>query len=145
MSFALQIPRHLHDEMVAHAEGACPNECCGLLAGAAEPGEGGGVPVARVVRRYPLVNAADSPVRYDAEPKGLVAAFKDMRRLGIDLLAIYHSHPTAEPVPSRTDLEQNFYGPDVMHLIISLKGDEPRVRGWWLDADGFRDAEWQIV
>src|SRR5262249_12455387 len=127
---SLQIPRQLYNDMVAQALTELPNECCGLLAGA------GG----RVTHRYPLTNAAASPARYDAEPRSLFAAFKDMRVQGIELLAIYHSHPTSDPIPSRTDLERNGYGPEVVHLIISLKDGEPRVRGWRLDVDGYREA-----
>ena len=28
----------------------------------------------------------------------------------LDLLAVYHSHPTSEPVPSRRDVDENTYG-----------------------------------
>src|SRR5262245_17238518 len=94
----LQIPGRLHAEMLAQAVAELPNECGGLLAGR----DG------RVTHRYPLTNALASPVRYESDPKELFAAEKDMRRQGTELLAIYHSHPTSEPVPSRTDLERNF-------------------------------------
>jgi proteasome lid subunit RPN8/RPN11 len=70
-------------------------------------------------------------------------AHRDMHSHGLDLLAIYHSHPTSEPVPSRTDLERN-YSEAVMNLIISLKS-APLVRGWWLGADAFQGAAWEFV
>src|SRR5262245_30819973 len=107
----LQISRQFHADMLAQALSESPNECCGLLAGR----EGG------VTHRYPLRNALASPVRYESDPRDLLAADKDMRQQGTELLAIYHSHPTSEPVPSRTDLERNFYGSEVVHLIISIK------------------------
>ena len=43
----------------------------------------------------------------------------EMRTLGEDFFAIYHSHPTAPALPSDTDLELDTY-PEVIHLIISL-------------------------
>jgi proteasome lid subunit RPN8/RPN11 len=132
MSFALQIPRRLYDAMVAQAVAELPNECCGLLAG------GGG----RVTHRYPLTNALASPVRYESDPAALFAAFRDMRRHGTELLAIYHSHPTSDPVPSRTDLERNFYGAEVVHIIISLKGDVPTARAWRLAEASYSEVEW---
>ena len=138
MSLALQIPRRLFDEMILHARAEFPNECCGLLAG---PDTTGGV----VARRYPLVNAAASPVAYDADPKSLFAAFKDMRHAGTELLAIYHSHPTTAPVPSRTDRARNGYGPEVVHLIVSLAGPEPVVRGWRLAETAYHEATWEVV
>jgi len=131
----LQIQRRLWDEMLAQAVAERPHECCGLLAGRA----------GRVSHRYPLSNALASPVRYESEPKALFAAFKDMRQQGTELLAIYHSHPTSEPVPSRTDLENNFYGTAVVHFIVSLQGEVPVVRGWRLGETSYSEAEWTIV
>jgi [CysO sulfur-carrier protein]-S-L-cysteine hydrolase len=130
----LQIPRRLYDDMIAQAVAELPNECCGLLAGR----DG------RVSQRYPLSNALSSPVRYESDPKALFAAFKDMRDAGIELLAIYHSHPTSEPVPSRTDLERNFYGSAVVHLIVSLQGGVPAVRAWRLGETAYTEAEWTL-
>jgi proteasome lid subunit RPN8/RPN11 len=141
MSFLLQMSRRFHAEMIAHARAELPDECCGLLAGPIVPQEAGVPPVGRVTDRYPLVNAAASPVRYDADPKSLFLAFRDMRQRGLELLAIYHSHPTSDPVPSRTDLARNFYGPEVVHLIVSLSAEPPSIRAWRLEGDTFTEAE----
>src|SRR5687767_2466383 len=103
--------------MLAHAAGELPNECCGLLSGTVrdEPG----FRAALVVQRYPLVNVAASPKLYESDPDSMFKAFKDMRQRNIDVVAVYHSHPTSAPVPSKTDLERN-YSPEVINLIISL-------------------------
>jgi proteasome lid subunit RPN8/RPN11 len=130
--------------MVAQAVAELPNECCGLLAGTlgTSGADTATRTVATVVQRYPLVNAAASPVTFDAEPRDLFKAFRDMRERGLDNLAIYHSHPETEPVPSRKDLQLNNYGTAVVNLIISLKGATPLVRGWWLSDASYREAEW---
>jgi proteasome lid subunit RPN8/RPN11 len=99
-------------------------------------------PVGRVQKHYPLVNALASPTAYESEPRSMFTAVRDMQRLGIDILAVYHSHPTSEPVPSRSDLVRN-YSTDVVNLIISLKDNHLWMRGWWLTADGFREAAWE--
>jgi proteasome lid subunit RPN8/RPN11 len=99
--------------------------------------------VGRVVQVYPLVNAAVSPVEYLSDGRGMLAADKDMRRRGLELLAVYHSHPTSEPVPSRKDLAMN-YSPEVVNLIISLATSPPTVRGWWLTEVDYREAEWSV-
>jgi proteasome lid subunit RPN8/RPN11 len=142
MPFHLQMPRRLYEEMVAQARAELPNECCGLLAGHLVDERPEGKRVGRVVRCYPLINDAASPKEYYAVPS---AAFRDIRETGLELLAIYHSHPTSDPVPSRTDLERNYYGPEVVNFIISLKEAEPRVRGWWLGEKDYREAEWEWV
>ena len=64
MPFRLVLSEKLLEEMMAQAEAARPLECCGLLAGVLErPAEGSDAPPRGLVkRRYPLVNAAASPV-----------------------------------------------------------------------------------
>jgi proteasome lid subunit RPN8/RPN11 len=138
------LPRVLYEEMLAQARAELPNECCGMLAGRIEPAPGDSLPRAFVLRRLPLVNAAASPVEYLSDDKSMFQAVRSMDREGLDTLAVYHSHPTSDPVPSRKDREQN-YSTNVVNLIISLKGPEPLMRGWWLTAEDYREADWLIT
>ena len=134
MSFRLQLPRKLREGMIDHARTDIPNECVGLLAGIIEGGMG-------VVRaRYPLVNAAASPVEYVSQPESMFAACRSMHEHGLDILAIYHSHPTSAPIPSRADLARS-YSPDVVNFIISLRSEPPMLRAWWLNEDGYRELD----
>ena len=136
-SIPLEIPRDLHDAMVAHCLGESPMECCGILAGVAP----------RVSLFLPLQNVADvqtRSTRYYADPRDLIAVEKTLRELKLNILAIYHSHPRWEAVPSRTDLEQNYYGP-VPRIIVSLLGEVPVVRIWRLDEDAYEELPWRIV
>jgi len=124
--------------MVHQAQAELPHECCGLLAGVREG------TVLRVEAIHSLVNEAASPIEYRSEPRSMFAAVKAMRLVGHEILGIYHSHPTSEPIPSETDLERN-YSPDVVNFIISLAHPEPTLRGWWLSGDKFEEAAWEIV
>lgn len=144
--FRLRVPHSLVEEMLAQAVAELPNECCGLLAGTLEvSAESEAAPLGRVVRRYPLVNAAANREReYLADPRSLFEAVRDMRGQGFDILAIYHSHPVSRPVPSRKDLAQDNY-PGVIHFIISLETGEPRMRGWWLYGERVEEAVWDEV
>jgi proteasome lid subunit RPN8/RPN11 len=147
MPFGLAVPRALHDAMIAQARVESPNECCGLLAGVRElPGEGDvrNAPVGRVVERYPLPNQLASPIEFESDARATFEADRDMRRRGLEVLAVYHSHPTTAAVPSRTDLARN-YSPHVVNLIISLLTDPPSVRGWLLTETDYREAEWVIT
>jgi proteasome lid subunit RPN8/RPN11 len=134
----LNIPRLVYEGMLWHALAEQPLECCGLLAGAIRE-DGVGV----VKLRYPLLNAAASAIEFESEPRSHFSADRDIRRQGLEVLAVYHSHPTSEPVPSRKDLERNNW-PQAVTLIISLKTRPPTIRGWWLDADSYREAEWML-
>jgi proteasome lid subunit RPN8/RPN11 len=131
--------------MVAQALAELPNECCGLLGGQliadATLPEGF---LGRVLHRYPLINTAASPTEYLSEAKSLLAAHKDMRQRELEILAIYHSHPASEPIPSQKDLKRNNW-PGAVHFIISLMTDEPGMRGWWLMETEFREVVWEWI
>ena len=138
--YKLRIPRTIYRAVLQHALEELPNECCGLLAGTVS--EAG---IGAVSRRFPLVNRLASPVAYESEPKTIFAAHKAMRAEKVDLLAVYHSHPTSYPVPSRTDCANNYYGPELIHLIISLKGEPAQVRAWRLAESSYQEAEWELA
>ena len=138
MSFRLVVLQGLYEEMVAQALREAPNECCGLFAGVVRDG------VAVAERIYPLVNEAASPVLYESDPRSMLDAYRDMTALGLDVVAVYHSHPTSAPVPSKTDLERN-YSEEVVNFIVSLVHTPPLVRGWWLTVAGYREAAWEVA
>src|SRR5262245_31477596 len=135
--FRLELPRAIYDAMIEQARAELPNECCGLLAGGLEEG------VAQVVRCFPLVNEAASPREYRAV-SGLGEANRQRRESGLEFVAVYHSHPTSPPIPSKTDLAE-FYWDGHMSLIISLAEPEPEMRGWWLTNTDYREAERKLL
>lgn len=137
MSFRLLVPRTLHDALVAQALAEKPNECVGLLAGRVAAGVG------RAEAIYPLVNALASPVEYESEPHSMFLACRDLTARGLDILAVYHSHPTSPPIPSKKDLARN-YSEDTVTIIVSLTTAPPTVRAWWLTADAYREADWTV-
>jgi proteasome lid subunit RPN8/RPN11 len=132
----LRVPAPILDEMLAQALAERPHECCGLLAGTCD------AQIAQVVARYPLVNAAASSVACRSDERGTIAATRAIRERGLAVLAVYHSHPLAPPVPSQADLADR-YGEDVVHFIVSLATTPPTVRAWWLTATDYRPADWR--
>jgi proteasome lid subunit RPN8/RPN11 len=135
--YRLLLPQKIYHDMISHAQTDSPNMCCGLLAGKVERGAG------QVTKLYRLVNDAASPKEYLAELHSMFRAVRDMRRSSLDVLAVYSSRPISQPVPRRMDLERN-YSPAVMSLIISLKETEPQVRAWWLAANEYWEASWEV-
>ena len=130
--FRLRVPPPLVEAVVAHARAALPNECVGFLAGTLAGGVG------TATQCLPLVNELASPTAFLTEPRSVLAAFRAMRAAGTELLAVYHSHPTSPPVPSRRDVAENTYGPGYPWVIVGLAGGEPEVRAWWLGESDFR-------
>ena len=134
----LHIPDALIAELIEHARETAPLECCGLLAGHVADDVG------VVSARYPIENAARSSTEYATDPREMFVAFRSMRERGIELLAIYHSHPASVPVPSRRDIEQNTYGESVVHVIVGRGSAGAEVRAWWLSETGSREAQLDI-
>lgn len=132
----LQLPKALADEIIAHAREEDPNECCGLLAGKA----------GLVEKLYRITNEKHSPTRYFMEPQDLYDALKDMEdENGLDLLAIYHSHPRSQAYPSATDVELATW-PEATYIIVSLSDRErPVMRAFHIVDDRISEAEMEVV
>lgn len=127
----LRIPDPIVRAMIDQARREAPIECCGLLGGVGE----------RVRSIHPLINEAASSTEYLATV-GLFEPMKRMRRLGEELLAIYHSHPASAAVPSRVDLKRNLY-PGTVHVIVSLAEREPSMRAYLLEGASYREVAWE--
>ncbi len=105
----LEIPEQLLNRIIEHARQEYPLEGCGILAGK----DG------KITDFYPVVNTEKSSSCYLMEPEGQLRVFLEIERKGLELSAIYHSHPHTAVFPSQRDVDYAFY-PDSLILIISL-------------------------
>ncbi|OGW55265.1 MAG: hypothetical protein A2Z60_02140 [Nitrospirae bacterium RIFCSPLOWO2_02_42_7] len=106
----IKIPSSIHKEMVEHARMDFPLECCGILGGKGDD----------ISQIYRMTNTDSSRVSYLMDPKEQIMVFKEMRNLGLELKAIYHSHPNHPAYPSMTDVNLAYY-PEAVYIIISIK------------------------
>ena len=106
---SLILPRTLLEEMLTHVISLWPEEACGLVGGL----DG------RAARLYPVENTRHSPVAFEMEPLQQIKAMLAMEAEGLELIAIYHSHPDGPARPSATDVANAYY-PNAVQLIISL-------------------------
>ncbi len=132
----LTLPDRYLAEMIGHARATLPHECCGLLAGVIQDGVG------HVAVRFGIRNEAGSTTEYLTNAEDLLAAYREIAASQLQLLAVYHSHPTALPVPSPRDLQQNTYGDQVVHMIVAFSDGGPQVQAWWLSENEAEPAEW---
>ena len=63
----------------------------------------------------------------------------DLIPSGLELVAIYHSHPHGPEVPSHTDIKEAYY-PDSIHLIWSASSGEWNCRGFLIHSDAVREV-----
>ena len=123
------LPAEIAAQIVEHAQSGYPDEVCGLVAGR------DGVATAA----YPGRNISPTPaVTYELDHDTLARIF-DFEDAGLELVAIYHSHPRGPETPSPTDIAHAFYS-DSVYLIVSLATpDRPVVRGFRIADEGVRE------
>lgn len=131
----LTIPRPWLDAMIQHLQDEYPLEACGLLGGKDR----------LVSRHYPIENILHSPLAYEMEPAQQIQAIIALEKAGLELLAIYHSHPQGPSVPSETDVAQAYW-PDTAYLIVSLQNrSAPQLRGFIISEGAVREIPLRIL
>lgn len=118
----------VRDALEAHAREEEPNEACGLVVlkdGAAE----------RYVRGR---NAAASPYRFELDVPLETWFLEDE---GFEL-AVFHSHLSSPPRPSRTDVENIGLWAGRAYLIYALRTDE--LAGWTISNGSVEPLELMV-
>jgi proteasome lid subunit RPN8/RPN11 len=102
-------------ELLKLAKDALPNECCAFLLGQ-QNGLG------KVATILPLRNIDESPVSFSIDPVELLNAYTLAESKGMEVTAIFHSHPT-KASPSNTDIKYMQINP-IVWLIYSTTENE---------------------
>lgn len=131
---ALVLAPELTNQILSHLRSVAPIEGVGLLA--IDQQSSGQNRIA--ISYYPGTNRDHSPTRYTMAPDEVLRSFLDMEQRGWRLGGIVHSHPIGPATPSPTDMRE-FHYPEALMVIVSLAGDAPDLRAWWL---GDRSASW---
>jgi proteasome lid subunit RPN8/RPN11 len=121
----VRIRQDVIDAVIAHARRDAPNECCGLLLGAHD----------RIDESYAARNVRASTTRFLIDPEDHFQAIRRARTSGRIVRGAYHSHPRGPSQPSDTDAA-NLNDPSLLHMIVSLGDDEPRIRAFeWIEGN----------
>ena len=119
------IPGPVREAMAEHARDESPNEACGLI-----------VVKDGVAERYVAGrNAAESPYRFELDVPLETWFLEDE---GFEL-AVFHSHLSSPPRPSRTDVENVGLWAGRPYLIYTVRTDE--LAGWRISSGSFEPLE----
>lgn len=113
-----------------------PYEGCGLLVGRSA----GRVEVAAHIPVRNLREGVEAKRRYLIGPGDFLAAEKEARARGLEIVGVYHSHPDAPAEPSEFDRENAW--PWYYYLIVAVLGGRvDSARAWQLkdDRSGFEE------
>lgn len=154
----LVIPQPILDELVAHARSLDPYECCGFLAGTGNrvskvyqiknivglegAAEAASFDEAKVRRLSSLSPEERAEIAFIMDAQEMFQAVKDMRKQGLTLQVVYHSHPHDPARPSVTDIkvandwEENWSRLNLtlpVYLLISLMDkSKPDIKAYWI-------------
>jgi [CysO sulfur-carrier protein]-S-L-cysteine hydrolase len=118
----LEIPIAVLPDIIASLDKVFPQEGCGILAGKHN----------RVEQVISITNVLHLPTRYLMDANEQLNAFISIDEKDLDILAIYHSHPSGGSVPSQTDIDEFRY-PNVVTLIASKLESKWIFAGYLID------------
>lgn len=130
----MKITKKVIDEMVEHARKEAPLEACGYL------GAKDGI----IIRIYALTNIDKSSEHFSFEPKEQFLAVKDARAQGLEICAVYHSHPASPARPSQEDVKLA-YDPDMSYFIVSLAGGQEGVRAFSIKSGEVSEINLEVI
>ena len=131
----LEIPNNIFEQMLEQAEAEKPLEACGILAGKNSV----------VEKFYKMTNADQSSDHFMMATEEQFKVVKDVRAEGLEILAIYHSHPESPARPSQEDIKLALT-PDVIYVIVSLQNaDVPVLKGFLIENENVAEVPVEIV
>jgi proteasome lid subunit RPN8/RPN11 len=119
--------------MRRHVSSQAPLEACGLLAGKQDS-------VENVLR---VRNADQSPLRFRMDAQEQYQAFEWIDAHGLDLVGIFHSHPSGPETASPTDIAEAAY--EVVHVIWSRTRRTWGARGFWIEKGQVTEVDLEVL
>jgi len=130
---SLTLTKEQLQKMITHVDSCAPLEACGLLAGLNS----------KVESVLEVTNQAQSAVRFVMDPIEQLKAFEWIDSNGLELIGIFHSHPTGPETVSPTDIAQSAYA--VVHVILARVDNSWHARGFWIEDGAFSEVTLQVV
>ena len=131
---SLTLTKDQLQKMIAHVDSHAPLEACGLLAGLNSKVE--------TVRE--VTNQAQSAVRFVMDPIEQLKAFEWIESNGLELIGIFHSHPTGPGTVSPTDIVQAAYA--VVYVILAPTANGAwHARGFWIADGAFSEVTLKVI
>ena len=82
--------------------------------------------VVEVWAAFAVENIRRSPIEFEADPWQVVQASRAAEKYGLEIVAVYHTHTSCPPAPSRLDLEGMARWPYTW--VIACPGD---MKAWY--------------
>ncbi len=113
------IRKDVLEKVVAHAKREAPIEACGYLA----------LREGVVVRHFEMTNTDRRRDHFTLDPQEQFRVHREARAEGLEIGAVYHSHPLTPARPSAEDIRLAA-DPRLTYLIVSLAGGASDVKAY---------------
>ncbi len=130
----MRIIKRIVKQLVNHARSEAPFESCGYLA--AQDGI--------ISASYPLINQDKSNEHFSFDPKEQFAVVRDARARGLEICAVYHSHPLSPARPSAEDIKLA-HDPNILYVIISLAKGTEEVRAFRINKGEVAPVSLEVI
>lgn len=130
----LKIEAKVLAALLEHGRREIPNEACGYLA--ARDG--------LVCRHFELTNQDAAPDHFTMNPAEQFAAIRQMREAGLQVAAVYHTHPETPARPSEEDIRLA-HDPGMVYVIVSLARGVDPVRAFKINQDEVLELSLEVV
>lgn len=130
----IKIKKEIIEKMIEHAKKDAPIEACGYLVGK------GGL----VSWHYELTNIDKSEEHFSFEPKEQFDTVRDAREKGLEICAVYHSHPETPARPSGEDIKLAF-DPDLSYVIVSLADGAEDVKSFKIKDSNVEIEDMEVI
>jgi len=115
----MKISKKIVEAIYEQALEEAPIEACGYLVGK------DGV----VTKHYRMTNADQSETHFSLDPKEQFHVAKTARTEGLELIAVYHSHPATPARPSEEDIRLAFDS-SISYVIASLANGKRNMKSF---------------
>lgn len=130
----IKVSEQIISELIDHARNGLPEEVCGYLAGSGR----------EVTKHFRLTNIDHSNEHFSFDPTEQFHVVREVRKLGLEILANYHSHPETPARPSQEDIRLA-YDPNISYVIVSLAAELSDIKSFRIQNGEVEKEEIQII
>ncbi len=115
----MKITKKTINKLFEHGEKETPIEACGYLSGIND----------EVLKYHPMKNLDQSKEHFTFDPQEQFDVINKVRAEGLEILAVYHTHPETPASPSEEDIKLA-YDPEIIYVIASLVKNKRNIKAF---------------